>query len=140
MGVRMTAFRGLLPGMLGNISNINPMQIFQSFMSGTNPKCQMITMQTVDNNNRKNQRMIDFPLENLDMRKYIVGYDKESYMYDLYGICNHSGGSAGGHYTSYVKNANNKWYHFNDTNCNEINLGGLKTPLAYCFFYRKQKK
>ena len=53
MGVRMTAFRGLVPGMLGNVSNINPMQIFQSFMSGTNPKCQMITMQTVDNNNRK---------------------------------------------------------------------------------------
>lgn len=104
------------------------------------PKILVITLKRFDNNNRKNQRFIDFPLENLDMRKYIVGYDKESYMYDLYGICNHSGGSAGGHYTSYVKNANNKWYHFNDTNCNEINLGGLKTPLAYCFFYRKQKK
>ena len=104
------------------------------------PNILVITLKRFNNNNTKNQRFIDFPLENLDMRKYIVGYDKESYMYDLYGICNHSGGSAGGHYTSYVKNANNKWYHFNDTNCNEINLGGLKTPLAYCFFYRKQKK
>ena len=52
-GVRFTAFRGLVPGMLSNINNINPMQIFQSFMSGTNPECQMITMQTIDNNNRK---------------------------------------------------------------------------------------
>ena len=104
------------------------------------PKIMVITLKRFDNNNRKNQSFIDFPLENLDMRKYIVGYDKDSYIYDLYGICNHSGGSSGGHYTSYVKNANNKWYHFNDTNCNEINLGGLKTPLAYCFFYRKQKK
>jgi ubiquitin carboxyl-terminal hydrolase 8 len=104
------------------------------------PKIMVITLKRFDNNNRKNQSFIDFPLENLDMRKYIVGYDKDSYIYDLYGICNHNGGSSGGHYTSYVKNANNKWYHFNDTNCNEINLGGLKTPLAYCFFYRKQKK
>ena len=104
------------------------------------PNILVITLKRFNNNNTKNQRFIDFPLENLDMRKYIVGYDKDSYIYDLYGICNHSGGSSGGHYTSYVKNANNKWYHFNDTNCNEINLGGLKTPLAYCFFYRKQKK
>tara|TARA_B110000977_G_C11015579_1_gene469328 strand:- start:9 stop:1082 length:1074 start_codon:yes stop_codon:yes gene_type:complete len=104
------------------------------------PEILVITLKRFDNNNRKNQIFIDFPLENLDMRKYIEGYDKDSYIYDLYGICNHSGGSSGGHYTSYVKTANNKWYHFNDTNCDEINLGGLKTPLAYCFFYRKQKK
>ena len=34
-------------------------------------------------------------------------------MYDLYGICNHSGGTLGGHYTSYVKNANDNWYLYN---------------------------
>ena len=84
--------------------------------------------------------MVDFPLEDLDLTSHIVGYDKDSYKYDLYGICNHSGGSAGGHYTSFVKNANGKWYHYNDTNCNEVSIGKLKSPLAYCFFYRKQKK
>ena len=47
--------------------------------------------------------MVDFPLNNLDLSKYVVGYDKNSFKYDLYGICNHSGGSAGGHYTAYVK-------------------------------------
>jgi ubiquitin C-terminal hydrolase len=104
------------------------------------PEVLIITLKRFGNNGRKNQKMIDFPLENLDLRKYIVGYDKNSYIYDLYGICNHSGGTSGGHYTAFVKNANGKWYHFNDTNCNEINLGALKTPKAYCFFYRKQKK
>jgi ubiquitin C-terminal hydrolase len=104
------------------------------------PEILVITLKRFSNNNRKNQEMVDFPLENLDLTKYIVGYDKDSYKYDLYGICNHSGGPAGGHYTAFVKNANSKWYHFNDTNCNEVNLGALKTPLAYCFFYRKQKK
>mgnify|MGYP001343833626 CR=1 FL=1 len=104
------------------------------------PEVLVVTIKRFDNNGRKNQQMVDFPLENLDMREHIVGYDKDSYIYDLYGICNHSGGTAGGHYTAYVKNANDKWYHFNDTNCNEIDLGSLKTPYAYCFFYRKQKK
>ena len=103
------------------------------------PEVLVVTIKRFDNNGRKNQQMVDFPLENLDMREHIVGYDKDSYIYDLYGICNHSGGTAGGHYTAYVKNANDKWYHFNDTNCNEIDLGSLKTPYAYCFFYRKQK-
>ena len=104
------------------------------------PEVLVITVKRFDNNGRKNQQMIDFPLENLDMREHIVGYDKDSYIYDLYGICNHSGGTAGGHYTAYVKNSNGKWYHFNDTNCNEVDLGTLKSPYAYCFFYRKQKK
>jgi len=87
----------------------------------------------------KNQILVTFPLENLDLSKYVIGYKKESYVYDLYGIANHSGGPMGGHYTSYVKNANGKWYHFNDTNVNEvINPNELISPKAYCLFYRKK--
>jgi ubiquitin C-terminal hydrolase len=104
------------------------------------PEVLVVTLKRFNNDNRKNQQLIDFPLENLDLTTYIVGYDKGSYKYDLYGICNHMGGSAGGHYTAFVKNANNKWYLFNDTNWTEVNLGALKSPHAYCFFYRKQKK
>lgn len=89
--------------------------------------------------NRKNQVMIDFPLENLNLSKYVIGYDKDSYVYDLYGVCNHSGSVMGGHYTSFVKNANGKWYHYNDTNVSEVGMEQhIKTPKAYCFFYRKR--
>ena len=101
------------------------------------PEVLIITLKRFGNNGRKNQKMIDFPLENLDLRKHVVGYDKNSYVYDLYGICNHRG-TSGGHYTAFVKNANGKWYEFNDTTCKEINLEALKTP-KHCFFYRKQK-
>ena len=89
---------------------------------------------------KKNKEFIDFPLENLDLSKYIIGYDKKDYKYDLYGICNHSGVTEGGHYFAYVKNANQKWYNFNDARVEEItNLDKLKSPYAYCLFYRKQK-
>jgi len=89
---------------------------------------------------KKNQIMIDFPLENLDLSKYIIGYDKSSYIYDLYGVCNHSGSLLGGHYTAFVKDMNNKWYHYNDTTVSEVKIEEqIKTPKAYCFFYRKQE-
>ena len=69
----------------------------------------------------------------------MIGYKKESYYYELYGVCNHSGGVLGGHYTSYVKNANGKWYHFNDTTVTEItDPTQIISPKAYCFFYRKK--
>jgi ubiquitin C-terminal hydrolase len=89
--------------------------------------------------NIKNQVMVDFPLENLDLSGYIVGYKKDSYVYDLYGVCNHSGSVMGGHYTSFVKNANGKWYHYNDTSVSEVAIvQQIITPKAYCFFYRKR--
>ena len=41
----------------------------------------------------------------------------------------------------FIKNADDNWYHCNDTIIQKIgNLDTLKTPKAYCFFYRKQKK
>ena len=88
----------------------------------------------------KNQILVTFPINDLDLSKYVIGYKKESYVYDLYGIANHSGGTMGGHYFSYVKNANGKWYCYNDTNVREISNPELElaTPKAYCLFYRKK--
>jgi ubiquitin C-terminal hydrolase len=103
------------------------------------PNILVIDFKRFNNKNQKNQIPIDFPLENLDLSSYVVGYNSTSYVYDLYGICNHSGGVFGGHYTSYVKNANGKWYHYNDTNVSEVGLlSSLVSPKAYCLFYRKR--
>jgi len=54
--VNFSSFKGLVPGTLSNLSQINPMQMFQAFMSGTNPECQAITMETIDVNNIKSQK------------------------------------------------------------------------------------
>ena len=104
------------------------------------PDVLVITLKRFDNRQRKNKVYIDFPLENLNMSKYVIGYDKDSYVYDLYGVCNHSGGTRGGHYTAFIKNANKKWYLFNDTSVTEISdENKIKSTQAYCFFYRKKK-
>ena len=88
----------------------------------------------------KNQTAIKIPVENVDFSKYVEGYNKESYVYDLYGICNHHGDENFGHYTSTVKTANSKWYNFNDTNVKEVSI--IKDEIVgntpYCLFYRKK--
>jgi ubiquitin carboxyl-terminal hydrolase 2/21 len=104
------------------------------------PNILVIDIKRFNSSNRKNQIMIDFPLENLNLSNYVIGYNKDSYVYDLYGVCNHSGSVMGGHYTSFVKNANDKWYHYNDTSVSEVGIvNQIVTPKAYCFFYRKRQ-
>ena len=103
------------------------------------PDILVVTLKRFNNNGRKDQRLIDFEVTNFDLSEFIVGYDKQNYVYELYGVCNHSGNTMGGHYTSYVKNNNGKWYHFNDTNVTEISEDSIKSPKAYFFFYRKKK-
>ena len=103
------------------------------------PNILVIDLKRFNNKSQKNKVLVTFPIENLDLSDYVIGYKKESYKYDLYGVCNHSGNVSGGHYTSYVKNANNKWYHFNDTIVSEIELvDSIISSKAYCLFYRKK--
>lgn len=89
---------------------------------------------------RKDNRLVASEFDDVDFTKYIHGYNKSSYIYELYGVCNHSGGSMGGHYTANVRVANNEWYNFNDQRITKItNRGQVVTPQAYCLFYRKKK-
>jgi len=90
----------------------------------------------------KNQTAIRIPVENVDFSKYVDGYNKESYVYDLYGICNHHGDENFGHYTSTVKTASSKWYNFNDTNVKEVSIpqNEIVGNTPYCLFYRKRNK
>jgi ubiquitin carboxyl-terminal hydrolase 8 len=103
------------------------------------PNILAIDLKRFNNRFQKNQIYVSFPLDNLDLSPYVIGYKKSNYKYELYGVCNHSGGVMGGHYTSYVKNANGKWYHFNDTSVTEVGLNeSIISPKAYVLFYRKK--
>ena len=50
-GVNFSNFEGLIPGAMGNLNVLNPFAIMKSFLSGTDPSCQEITMQTIDTSN-----------------------------------------------------------------------------------------
>ena len=103
------------------------------------PKILVITLKRFSpDGTQKRGDCIDFPLEDLDMSKYVEGYEPSQYVYELYGVCNHIGNVWGGHYTAYVKTAEKKWVHFNDTSVEMIDADKIITPMAYCLFYRKK--
>lgn len=101
------------------------------------PKVLVIDLKRFSVSGKKNQKLVSFPIEHLDLTNYVIGYKKNSYKYELYGVANHSGGTSGGHYFAYIKTANNQWYSFNDTSVSKIdNLNQIVSPKAYCLFYR----
>jgi ubiquitin carboxyl-terminal hydrolase 8 len=104
------------------------------------PKILVIVLKrfTPDGSQKINNK-IDFPINDLDLSKYVRGYNPKSYVYDLYGICNHMGGVMGGHYTAFVRNSENQWLHYNDRNVETVeNPESIITPMSYCLFYRKK--
>jgi ubiquitin C-terminal hydrolase len=116
------------------IVNIKKRIVFWSF-----PNILAIDLKRFNNRSQKNQMYVSFPLDDLDLSKYVIGYKTQEFKYELYGVCNHSGSTMGGHYTAYVKNANGKWYHFNDTSVSEIGINeSIISPKAYVLFYRKK--
>ena len=85
----------------------------------------------------KNDEYIDFPLENLDMGKYICGPNKENSKYDLFAVSQHYGGTGGGHYTAICKNMDGKWYDYNDSSCSSSSSANVVSSSAYVLFYRR---
>jgi ubiquitin C-terminal hydrolase len=102
------------------------------------PNILIIDLKRWNGHTRKNHNRIDIPLHGADFSKYVKGYNAAAYKYDLFGVCNHGGGAQGGHYTAYIKNANGKWYEFNDTLVKEINETDVISQQSYCLFYRKR--
>lgn len=69
---------------------------------------------------QKNNSLIDFPLNDLDLTKYVSfgtierdGFTSQIHKYNCIAVANHTGGLNGGHYYSCVKR-NDKWYEIND--------------------------
>jgi len=51
LGVNFSEFKGLIPGAMGNLNVLNPFNIAQSFLAGSTPLCQELTMQTISVDN-----------------------------------------------------------------------------------------
>jgi ubiquitin carboxyl-terminal hydrolase 8 len=91
-----------------------------------------------DGKTKRNDNVL-FPLDDLNLSAYVCGYKPNSYKYELYAICNHSGNVFMGHYTAFIKNYTNNWFLFNDETISKVkNTKTVITPMAYCLFYRKK--
>ena len=102
------------------------------------PDILIISINRFNNRGQKRNDMVNYPIDNLDLSKYCVGYNKYKSKFDLYGICNHTGGMNFGHYFSYCKYKDGNWYEFNDSNITKISTEQIVTNSAYCLFYKKR--
>ena len=87
--------------------------------------------------NKKNDVLIEYPVEGLDLREYVVGIEKEDAIYDLVGISQHYGGLSSGHYTALCSNSG-KWYEYDDERVSKASNSDVITNSAYMLFYRKR--
>ena len=101
------------------------------------PEVLIICLKRNQWNGQKNTADIEYPLE-LDLRKYIIGYRKSEFIYDLTGVCIHMGNMTNGHYMAFVKKQKH-WFFCNDETVQIIeDLKHLQTNLAHCLFYVKK--
>lgn len=86
---------------------------------------------------------VDFPINGLDVSKYIkIDHKAEgtSTIYDLYGVVNHFGSLNGGHYTATCKNSiDDNWYYFNDSSVSGTSGSKVMADAAYVLFYRRRE-
>ncbi|KPI40117.1 putative ubiquitin carboxyl-terminal hydrolase 12 [Cyphellophora attinorum] len=82
---------------------------------------------------------VEYPVEGLDMTKYVLDAEGKVMIYDLIAVDNHYGGLGGGHYTAYAKNfANNEWYEFNDGHVSKRSTEHVVASSAYFLIYRRR--
>lgn len=88
--------------------------------------------------NKKNDSLINYPVESFDLRSYVVGDQKDEAIYDLFGISQHYGSLSSGHYTALCRNGD-QWYEFDDQNLSRASSSDIVSSSAYMLFYKKRQ-
>lgn len=90
--------------------------------------------------------LVDFPLENLDMRPFCKGSGEcfDPILYDLFSVCNHYGRMGFGHYTAFARDwrpdgrLSSAWGLFDDDDVSDCSEEEVKTNAAYMLFYKRK--
>ena len=78
LGTNFSEFKGLIPGSMGNLNVLNPFAIMRAFLSGSNPPCKEITMQTIDINNNKSSETHYVTLNDIQNMSPCIFDDKKN--------------------------------------------------------------
>jgi ubiquitin carboxyl-terminal hydrolase 8 len=97
----------------------------------------VIDVKKFDNRLRKIHAFVEAPLHGADFSRYVCGYNRRQYVYELYGVIMHMGNVFSGHYVCNVRNDAGAWFQFNDASVTPVKDDDVVNQHAYCFFYRK---
>ena len=89
----------------------------------------------------KINNIITFPIDDLDLSEYCIGYEKYYSKLSLKSVILHSGSLNGGHYYAYCKHIDGQWYEYNDSSCTKIDIEASKNTLfrnGYILVYEKK--
>lgn len=78
LGVNFSEFKGLIPGTISNLNAFNPMEMFQSFLSGSKPDCQEVSFETIDIYNNKSTESHHVTLVDLQNMDPCIFPDKQN--------------------------------------------------------------
>jgi ubiquitin C-terminal hydrolase len=102
------------------------------------PKVLILIFKRFDNHEMKINKLIDFPIDDLDVSEYLLDKREKKTKYSLYALVNHYGNTGGGHYTACCKN-NGVWYNFNDESLTVISdKEELVDESVYILFYKQK--
>ena len=103
------------------------------------PNVLIIVLKRFDMMGNKNSKFIRFPLDDLSIKKYFVGYEKNLAQYKCIGIVNHMGTLHYGHYTAYARNIDNEWYEYNDSDVSTtVGAKEIISSKAYILVYLRK--
>jgi len=103
------------------------------------PPVLVMTLKRFDYRGRKNESFVTYPVTELDLSKYCIGYGKKDCVYNLYGVACHIGNMRGGHYYAYVMNRKTGvWYCYNDEKCSVVkDVREVVTADAYSLYWNR---
>jgi hypothetical protein len=81
LGANFNQFEGLIPGAMSDLNVLNPYSLLQSFLAGSLPKCQSLTMETINNNNvssSETQYVTLTDIQNMDPCSFSDGNNPQS--------------------------------------------------------------
>ncbi|XP_037025930.1 ubiquitin carboxyl-terminal hydrolase Usp2 isoform X3 [Bradysia coprophila] len=86
----------------------------------------------------KLSNIVEFPTGDRELNMAPYAANSSSALYSLYGISNHMGSTAGGHYVALCKHpVTKKWHEFNDNMVHDASESGLVSSSAYLLFYER---
>lgn len=105
------------------------------------PPVLVISLKRFNSLEQKNSVPITIPQTNFNLNPYMEHCNPHqiNYVYQLYGVCEHftyKNAMDYGHYKSFIKVKNRKWFCFNDESVKESSFSEINSRNVYCLFYR----
>lgn len=79
VGVKSESLRGLIPGVLENANVLNPATIVNSLSGGIKPECKKVKLETINNNNEKNDETHHISIQDLNNMNPCDFINKDGY-------------------------------------------------------------